>query len=184
MKQGKFWICSWTRIPTEHQVRFCCELLFHLLLDAALFSADLDCWALLFLPLDLSINISLYNLNSSWWFRSFIAGIAIVVMVGEWRHLYLMCAHQTRIPPEHQERFWAGSHCCRVPVGASFSTDIDLWALLFVLLDPPCQFCSTGDLVICGLVVKSPVLQSSWSWRARDENVFWLRAYKRRAATY
>ena len=35
------------------------------------------------------INISIYDLNSSWLFRGYIAGIAIVVMVGERQHRFL-----------------------------------------------------------------------------------------------
>ena len=138
-----------------------------------------------------SILVCMYFLNSSWWFRGYIAGIAIVVMVGERRHHFMLRVHQTmrKNSTHFQEKdsswtsrkipSWvpgAKSQCCCVRVGASFLTDIDL-ALLFVQLDSPCQSCSTGDSEVCGSVVKSPVLQLSSSWRERDDNVFWLCAY-------
>ncbi len=94
MKQGKFRLCSGTRIPTEHQVRFRCECFFIYYLMVC---CSRQIWIVehcRFYRWICRMNICIYYIKSSQWFRGFIAGIAIVVMVAERRHRVLLCAHQ------------------------------------------------------------------------------------------
>ena len=110
--------CSWRIWLVEHSCFYRCYVGFAVSILVYLIQTVLG-----------GLGATLPVLQSSSWSESDDIGFCCVCT--KQREKILLIS-RTRIPPEHQEeRFWAGSQCCCVPVGASFLTDIDIWALLF-----------------------------------------------------